>query len=70
MPILASFTWLYNPTVDDYDAIVANAAPRILVGSTFLSPTAIRLVFASAETPAGSTLSTTLPPYIKPPKKH
>jgi hypothetical protein len=68
------FSRVYNPLVDDFDAIVASANQHTLVGTTYFSATAIRLDFAPSH-PAGATASVAsptkvvLPPYIAPPKK-
>jgi hypothetical protein len=59
------FSRIYNPQVDDYDEIINRAAPQILVGSTFLSATAIRLDFASTDTPSGKPTAVVLQPYVK-----
>lgn len=72
MPVIAFFSRVYNPLVDDYDAILASSAPRVVVGATYFSPTAVRLDFAPRESAVGyavTNAAATLPPYIKPPKR-
>jgi hypothetical protein len=62
----------YNPLVDDLDAIIAAALPKVLTGVTFFSPTAVRLDFAPVDLPAPAAAPTkvTVPPYVAPPKHH
>jgi hypothetical protein len=65
------FSRVYNPTVDDFDAIVASAHQHDLVGVIYFSATAIRLDFAPRAPVPLATVGpkATLPPYIKPPTR-
>jgi hypothetical protein len=65
------FSRVYNPLVDDFDAIVAAAHHHVLVGVTLFSSTAIRLDFAPNDLPGSpAPARAVLPPYIAPPKHH